>query len=416
MGRFARHSGLLIGLSAILLSLPTAVVAQSLSGVLRAAAAASVPPNSALAITATSMDISAVTALSPTNAWAVGSYCAFGCAGGNAVERMLLIHWNGTAWAKVASPAQTAGVGYELTGVAGDRSADVWATGLWYNNNLGTVGPVILHWNGTAWSEVPSPNPGAYGNQLSAVTAVSPTNAWAVGIHYTSTGQGTLILRWDGATWSRVAGPNPGSGSTLTSVGADSATDAWATGSYPSAQKQATLALRWNGTAWSKAATPSPGGTINELDAVTALSATNAWAAGDYCLSSACRGYPPRDTLILHWNGTAWSKAASPDPGFGNHLAGLTATSATDAWAVGDFYGSASTNTRTLILHWNGTAWSKATSPNPSTSSNDLTSVSADSSTDAWATGTYCASACTSGTPVNGLLALHWNGSTWSAK
>jgi hypothetical protein len=35
----------------------------------------------------------------------------------------------------------------------------------------------------------------------------------------------------------------------------------------------------------------------------------------------------------------------------------VSADSATDAWAVG-YYTKAST--RTLLLHWNGTAWSKA--------------------------------------------------------
>ena len=67
MGRFASRSVLVTGLSAILLSLPAATAAQPLSGVFWAAAAASVPPNSAQAITAASMYISAVKALSPTS-------------------------------------------------------------------------------------------------------------------------------------------------------------------------------------------------------------------------------------------------------------------------------------------------------------------------------------------------------------
>jgi hypothetical protein len=46
---------------------------------------------------------------------------------------------------------------------------------------------LILHWNGTAWSKVPSPSPGPKGNFLTSVSAVSPTDAWAVGYSRNST-------------------------------------------------------------------------------------------------------------------------------------------------------------------------------------------------------------------------------------
>jgi hypothetical protein len=65
-------------------------------------------------------------------------------------------------------------------------------------------------------------------------------------------------------------------------------------------------------------------------------------------------------TLILRWNGTAWSQAKSPNPSSAaNVLSGVTATSASNAWAVG-YYDNSSTGARdTLILHWNGVSWSK---------------------------------------------------------
>ncbi len=39
-------------------------------------------------------------------------------------------------------------------------------------------------------------------------------------------------------------------------------------------------------------------------------------------------------TLILNCNGTSWTRNASPDPGNGNFLLGVSATSAKNAWAV----------------------------------------------------------------------------------
>jgi hypothetical protein len=43
-------------------------------------------------------------------------------------------------------------------------------------------------------------------------------------------------------------------------------------------------------------------------------------------------------------------------PVFMGTLGGVSATSATDAWAVGDQCPSCG-NPGTLIMHWNGTAW-----------------------------------------------------------
>jgi hypothetical protein len=43
-----------------------------------------------------------------------------------------------------------------------------------------------------------------------------------------------------------------------------------------------------------------------------------------------------------------------------NDLFGVSANSATDAWAVG-IYGNSTTRAfETLVLHWNGTSWSRA--------------------------------------------------------
>jgi hypothetical protein len=53
-----------------------------------------------------------------------------------------------------------------------------------------------------------------------------------------------------------------------------------------------------------------------------------------------------------------------------NRLFGITAVSPTDIWAFGSFFAAdGSGNQMTLLLHWNGTAWSIAPSPNPTNQS-----------------------------------------------
>jgi hypothetical protein len=72
--------------------------------------------------------------------------------------------------------------------------------------------------------------------------------------------------------------------------------------------------------------------TINYLGAVAAVSATDAWAVGDYNQGGSVIG----QTLIEHWNGTAWSVASSPNGGSNaNELHGVAAAVANDVWAVG---------------------------------------------------------------------------------
>jgi hypothetical protein len=65
---------------------------------------------------------------------------------------------------------------------------------------------------------------------------------------------------------------------------------------------------------------------------VAAASASDAWAVG---ATKTAIGQP---TIIAHWNGTAWKQVASPSPGSSaSFLRGVTATSASNVWAVGDF-------------------------------------------------------------------------------
>lgn len=195
----------------------------------------------------------------------------------------------------------------------------------------------------------------------------------------------------------------------LAAVAATSSANAWAAGSSGTSASVQTLIEHWDGTAWCTVASPDPGGSsqANRLQGVAAVSPSSAWAAGFY-------GTPTRSrTLIVHWDGTAWVKQASPNPaGFsaGSQLSAVAATSSTDAWVVGaSMHGF--TSSRTLIAHWDGATWAQMPSPNPggtgSASQNVLLSVTATSSANAWATGFY-----STGTGAHSLV-LHWNGTAW---
>src|SRR5215467_7712473 len=112
-----------------------------------------------------------------------------------------------------------------------------------------------------AWTGVPPPSPGATANHLIGTAVLSPCDAWAVGQAVGNGATSTLIEHWDGAAWTVVASPSPGNGAAarLQSVRADSAGDVWAVGSYFDGTTTFTLILRWDGHAWTQATSPNPG-------------------------------------------------------------------------------------------------------------------------------------------------------------
>ena len=351
--------------------------------------------------------LTGVSADSASDAWAVGSYVN----NRTGVRDTLILHWDGTVWSRVASPNPGTRLNV-LNGVSAGGTNNAWAVGFYRTQAPGAL-PLILHWNGTAWSQVTAPASGMPQAELNGVSTVSGRDAWAAGFAgKPAAGQfSTLLLRWNGSAWSSVDSPDPGkTDSFLQGVSATANGGAWAVGSYQRGTTLRTLVLEWDGTAWAqvKSASPAPVGRYNLLNGVSAIGQGRAWAVGNYPNSTT----GPGQTLVLQWNGTSWPRVPSPDAGAGaNVLTGVSATSATDAWAVGDSQPNVSSGPlRTLILHCDGTAWSQVSSPGASPASNVLTGVSADSATDAWAVGYYISKG------VRYALILHWDGTAWAVR
>jgi hypothetical protein len=148
---------------------------------------------------------SAITANTANDAWAVGN---------DALEKTLAAHWDGRRWSIVPTPSLQDGNSplNALTGVTANAANDVWASGYEGNvDNQNFQKPYMLHWNGTAWSLVLTPNPGGEGSRLNATVALSPTDVWAVGQTQELDGRiFTLTEQFDGTTWTAVPSPSPG--------------------------------------------------------------------------------------------------------------------------------------------------------------------------------------------------------------
>jgi hypothetical protein len=149
---------------------------------------------------------------------------------------------------------------------------------------------------------------------------------------------------------------------------------------------------------WQLQSSPNPSSTENYLNAVTATSSTNAWAVGTYDNANGVRR-----TLVEHYDGTSWQKVASPNVGsIDSELNGTRAASSGNVWAVG-FYGDSNFDSHPLIEHYDGTSWSVSSSPDQV--GVKLQAVGTSSSTNAWAVG-Y-------GGPA-GAFSERYDGSNWT--
>lgn len=199
-------------------------------------------------------------------------------------------------------------------------------------------GVLILGWNGQRWvvARVPRVS-GARDTALFSAAAISPSSAWAVGTAIAGTVARPLIERFQRGHWTIVG--SPAEKGELESVTVVSARNAWAVGYRSSAGGNKTLIEHWNGTKWSVAVSPNVArvagqAASNQLRGVAARSAGNAYAVG---VAQAGGG---ELTLLLHWNGHSWTRAASPDPagsGGMNELQGVTASAAAGFWMAGSY-------------------------------------------------------------------------------
>lgn len=345
------------------------------------------------------------------------------------------------SWQIVSSP-NVASSSSQLAAVAAVSAHDVWAVGQATTQGLSvarhslpkalrplqrfipaqasTTSALIEQWNGTSWSIVPGATnlPTNNGNALGGLAVIPGTsNLWATGdyIDATTGNYETLIEQWDGTSWSVIPSPNykpTTNWNIVVGVVALSATNAWTVGVTLNTQKSTlqTLIEHWNGTAWSIVRSSGPSTDNNILASVAAVSPSNIWAVGYY---QDANGFD--ETLTEHWNGGYWAVVSSPNVQTDidyNYLGGVARIpSSSHLWAVG--YSQPEMcpcNETTLVEEWSGGSWSIVASPNSSTYNNLLEGVAALGAKNAWAVG-FTAD---SNFQNEQTLIEQWDGTAWN--
>ena len=193
---------------------------------------------------------------------------------------------------------------YTLSAVSAVSSTDAWAVGTaWIDH---AADPVILRWNGTAWSIADAlPSRHHHYPDLRSIVALGADDVWAAGRlkDYGSTPDSTpLILHWDGSAWQQIEVPALADAVTLDAIAADHAGDVWTVGaSYPASGPVQPFTERWDGTQWLVVDTPAFADD-SQLLGVSVLASDDAWAVG----------VTGNDRLLLHWDGSAWSVSGHP--------------------------------------------------------------------------------------------------------
>lgn len=256
---------------------------------------------------------------------------------------------------------------------------DIWAVGRTYGQfpasdwNQFTL---AMHFDGTAWSIVPTPNPTAAPEltycELNAVAAISSTNVWAAGTRVdTDGGAGyvglhNLVLHWDGSSWAQVEAPIPPSfgfqgvsGDGIYDILALAEDDIWFFGEWVTLNAQGftfryALAMHYDGSGFTVHDVPVVGGNGATIRASDAASSKDIWAAG-----AAGDGDPgtPNLSYIYHWDGQEWSHVPfTPAPGVFHSYGGVKVLASDDVWISGSAWAPPNVVTQ-YMLHWDGSGY-----------------------------------------------------------
>lgn len=267
--------------------------------------------------------------------WAAPGGQAFAVGGGGVILRR-----SSNTWTAMKSPTTET-----LYGVWGSAANAVWAVG---NNGL------ILRYDGASWTIAHNRMAGT----LRGVWGSGKSDVWAVGSGKEPDGDyAALLLHWDGTRWTESYVCNP-EGTRFASGGwVATLTDVFGVGGsiYAAGQCQSGasfipygyVAQKDGGGAWHD--TPGfgfglPEGKFRPLQTIWGSSTSDVWAAS----ASEMVGGASSPPTMLHWNGSSWTASTQA---ITVGIADLGGTCASDIWAVGK---------GGKRLHYDGTSWTAA--------------------------------------------------------
>ena len=305
-------------------------------------------------------------------------------------------------WRIVATVSASAD-GTELTAIAPADQRHAWAVGIDLVSNSGTFAPVVMGWNGSAWTQVSLPagivaDLGA-GPLLDAAAASSPSNMWA----FTAGGG---WLRWNGQwTAGRIAQTPIDIDSTLVF----GPSDVWAFGStLPKRGASTPYAAHYDGAGgWKRYSVPGTAA----IGAASAVNSNDIWATlgrTEFADSGRAVGG------LVHWFRGSWHRVTGlPAQLRTASLGSVLARSDKDVW-VGGAVKDAKGGSTEVVGRWNGRKWTVSVLRARATSNGySMIAMVTDGAGGIWGLGNCLASAnCSAASPWR--LWHETGGNKWS--
>jgi hypothetical protein len=280
------------------------------------------------------------------------------------------------------------------------------------------INSLIEHWDGTTWTQVPSPNVRGSRSDtiLTAVSCSDDNDCLAVGYFVASTATNVAVdsyaAVWNGTTWAAAVPPHVGdkdSSSSLSGVSCLAPDDCEAVGGFQAGNviaESRPIALLWNGSAWVRQPVANPQAENgSNLSAVDCTSATSCVAVGNYAYADIANA-----VFAEQWNGGGWSLDKQANPG-GNDVnidSGVSCRSVTHCVSVGQWM-TVRGASEPLVERSTGRNWQQVSVPAPDTD-DPLNAVDCDGPATCFAVGSSAATI--SGSPAQTFVET-LAGRTW---
>jgi hypothetical protein len=325
----------------------SAAVVLAVSG---AAQAAGTPGWRFAAAYPQSNQILSVSASSAANAWAIGQdSLASSCD-----MCLFTAHWNGSTWQTISTPP---GLLHQINRVVGDVAVAAtagkraWVFAWGEDNELGTTELSAVEWTGTSWSPVHN-FPGS--PSLTTAIAAGPDDVWGFGATG-SRGQTPWAVHYNGESWSQAAIPV-----SVSQASGGAAAGDWVTGTV-AAQPGRVEVLHWSKGAWRNVPLPKisvPKGEQMLPGLIAAVTPASVWA-------TVTVDSPPGEgrvtTVLLHWNGKAWSPVPLPK---GVNVYGLASDGHGGFWVASYTVNEPGVLVSGLVMyHYAGGHWTRVAVP-----------------------------------------------------
>ena len=247
----------------------------------------------------------------------------------------------------------TENVWTEMTSPTEEGLFEVWSSAADDVFVLTTWGG-IWHYNGSNWTDMSSsliPFPcSIWGSAADDVFVVGDDRD-----HH------AIILHYNGTSWSKMetdmAIP-PGSRWWLYNVWGSAANDVFAVGAILTEGHHHAIILHYNGTSWSKMDIPPETLPSSRFQYVWGSAANDVFAFGDTYDVNPEEG----EYVILHYDGSNWTPIPLPDefntPEFCELFHGWG--SSNNVYLVGDIINEDELSVEGIVIHYNGESWSEA--------------------------------------------------------